>query len=204
MPCSHSTWERAICEWRQLRTGGRACGDGPHRSWGKHRGWRRRKQNKEYNLVASRETMHLFVCFFLYSFSSPNSGPLPGTDVRRSVCRDGRHAGVYVCYFRSAMTNQTLAIKNKKKGRGGESHPSPSIKRLSADLSRGPQPGPWWACGGGSVDLWAIKAAGAAQAVTLLFKSPRVIVAWCSATQSVCYLESFFVVVVVLFSRRRK
>lgn len=53
------------------------------------------------------------------------------------------------------------------------------------------------------MDLWAIKAAGVAQAVTLLFKSPRVIVAWCSATRSVCYLESFFVVV-VLFSRRRK
>lgn len=54
------------------------------------------------------------------------------------------------------------------------------------------------------MDLWAIKAAGAAQAVTLLFKSPRVIVAWCSATQSVCYLESFFVVVVVLFFETEK
>lgn len=81
-------------------------------------------KNNEYNLEAGgRRGIPLFV--FLYSFPSPNHGLLPGTDVRRSVCRDGSHAGIYVCYFRPTMTNQTLAIKKKEwdgVGGGGQEY----------------------------------------------------------------------------------
>lgn len=89
---------------RKLHRGGRIHG-------GKSRGWRRRKQNKGDNFEAAGRRC-ICVCVL---FSSPTSGLLPGTDVRRRVCRDGSHAGIYVCYFRPTMTNQTLAIK---KGRG--------------------------------------------------------------------------------------
>lgn len=136
--------------------------------------------------------MHL--CF--YSFFSPSP---TRTDVRRRVRRDGSHAGIYVCYFRPTVTNQTLAIKKKGRGR--------KISSLSKHQKTFGGFEPWptaWKQVGVRRRVCGSVGDQSSRCSTSSNSSLQILVSYCcSASQSVLFC-SFFFSCLVLFSCWRK